>query len=75
MYFYDEPLYEPTPADEGWYHETQLPDLELTREHLEGCLESLYEHGDVQQLEDCLSHLCALYDVHYKVTQLKVASV
>jgi len=70
-----EPDYEPTPSENGWYHESELPDFDETRECLEGCLESLYKNGDIRLLEDCVSQLCALYDVRYKCSDLKVAAV
>jgi len=55
-----EPDVEPeTPADHGWVHEDDLPDLEHCTAMLQSVINSVYETGDVELLEDCLDELAS----------------
>jgi len=44
----------PTPADYGWVHEDDIPDLDHLQDMLEGIVEALYVTGNVEELENCL---------------------
>jgi len=65
--------YSPSPSDEGYVHEDDLPNFDDTRDFLSGIVESLYKTGNVESLEHCLEELCAQYDVEFepKVPQLE----
>ncbi len=60
--------YEPTPADYGWVHEDDLPDLDHAKDMLEGVLEALYVSGDVEKLEDCLDELTGCFELKLPAT-------
>lgn len=58
-----EPDYEETPADHGWIHEDDLPDLDSVRDFLTGVIEAVYVTGDVESLENCLDEICGQFDL------------
>lgn len=58
-----EPDYEETPADHGWIHEDDLPDLDGVKDFLTGVLEAVYVTGDVDALENCLDEICSQFDL------------
>lgn len=53
-----EPDVEPeTPADYGWVHQDDLPDIDHCKDMLEGIIEAIYTSGSIDKLEDCLDEL------------------
>jgi len=59
-----EPDVEPeTPADYGWVHQDDLPDVDHCEDMLKGIIEALYTTGDVAALEDCLDELTGQFDM------------
>lgn len=57
---------------EGWHHEDDLPDLDFTRDMLISVINSIYETGDVDQMEDCLQEVCAAFKVKFPVNAPKL---
>lgn len=56
--------YEPeSPADYGWIHEDDCPDIDHCADMLKGMIEALYKTGDVAALEDCLDELAGQFDL------------
>lgn len=56
--------YEPeSPADYGWIHEDDVPDLDACRGFIEVLIKSVYEVGNIEILEDALDELAAQFDV------------
>lgn len=62
----------PTPEDEGYVHEDDLPCFEDTRIFLKGICEALYETGDIKALEDCLEELCCQYETEFSPGEPKL---
>ena len=59
-----EPDVEPeTPADNGWIHEDDLPNLDSIKDFLTGVLEAVYVTGNVGELENCLDEICSQFDL------------
>lgn len=59
-----EPDYDPpTPADYGWIHEDDVPDLDHCTDMLKGILEAVYVTGNVEELENCLDELSGQFDL------------
>ena len=57
-----EPDVEPeTPADYGWIHEDDCPDIEHCEDMLKGVIEAIYRTGDLASLEDCLDELTSQF--------------
>ena len=52
-----------SPRDYGWVHEDELPDLEFGKSMMESLINSVYETGDVELLEDCLDELATLFNL------------
>lgn len=52
-----------SPADYGWVHEDDIPDLDSVRDFLTGVIEAVYVTGDVDKLEDCLDEICHQFDL------------
>ena len=69
MTYYDldswyEPDVEPeTPADHGWVHEDNIPDIGLCKDMLEGLIKAIYKTGNIAALEDCLDELTSQFDL------------
>ena len=61
-----------TPADFGYYHQDDIPNVDLTRDFLQGMLEAVYETGDIDMLERCLEELCYEYCVKYELKAPKM---
>jgi hypothetical protein len=53
----------PTPQDEGWIHEDELPDLEHAKNMLISVRNAIYDTGDIETLEDCLEELLACFEL------------
>lgn len=62
----------PNPEDNGWVQEDSLPNFDDTKDFLKGIVESLYETGNVEQLEHCIEELCFQYDVKFKEKEPKL---
>lgn len=60
MAYYVEPE---NPADFGWVHEDDLPDLDHCKDMLEGIIAALYKTGSIESLEDCLDELTSQFDL------------
>lgn len=55
--------YDYSPADSGWVHEDDLPDLASVKEFLMGVIEAVYETGDIEDLHFCLEEACGYLDM------------
>ncbi|MGL5264487.1 MAG: hypothetical protein ACRDAI_07995 [Candidatus Rhabdochlamydia sp.] len=67
---WNEPDFDPpTPADYGWIHEDDIPDLDNTKCFVEGILESVYLTGNIEKLEDCLDEICGQFDLKLPTTK------
>ena len=56
--------YEPeTPADYGWVHEDDLPDMDHCKDMLQGIIDAIYKTGDIAKLEDCLDELTHQFEM------------
>lgn len=62
-WWYDPDPEPETPADYGWIHEDDVPDLELCQEMVERVIEAVYTTGDVDALEGFIDELAGLFDV------------
>jgi hypothetical protein len=61
---WNEPDFDPpTPADYGWIHEDDIPDLNSTKCFIKGMLESVYLTGNIEKLEECLDEICGQFDL------------
>ena len=58
----------PTPADYGWVHEDDIPDLDHAKDMLEGVLEAIYVTGNIEKLEDCLDELTGCFELKIPAT-------
>lgn len=52
-----------TPADCGWIHEDEIPDLDAAKSSLEAILRDVYVTGSPEDLEANLMQICALFDL------------
>lgn len=52
-----------TPADYGWVHEDDVPDLDHCKDMLQGIIEAFYQTGSVEELENCLDEICGQFDL------------
>lgn len=52
-----------TPADYGWIHKDDVPDLDHCMDMLKGILEAVYVTGNVEELENCLDELSGQFDL------------
>lgn len=66
-----EPDYQETPADYGWVHETELPNLDACSEWLQDIMAAIYKTGDLNQLEFAIEELCDELGVKYTLGDLK----
>lgn len=53
----------PSPHEDGWIHEDDLPNFNDTRDFLVGVIECVYETGDIEKLEGMLDELCYQFGV------------
>jgi len=67
-YDYDEP----TPADFGWVHEDDLPEMAAVEDFLKGIYESLYVTGNVDKLEGCLEELFHQFDMKFELGKVQI---
>lgn len=59
-----EPDYDPpSPADYGWVHEDDLPNLDSVEDFLKGVIEAVYVTGNVEELENCLDEICSQFNL------------
>ena len=59
-----EPDVEPeTPADYGWIHEDDVPDLDACERFLQVMIKCVYENGNMEIFEDALDELAAQFDL------------
>lgn len=56
--------------DFGLMRKSDLPNFEDTQDYLEGVVKSVYQTGDVEQLEHCLEELCFQFGVEFKSEEL-----
>ena len=49
--------------ENGYIHESELPDFAQIKDHLKGIIESVYETGDVAMLESCLDEVCHQFGI------------
>ena len=47
-----------TLEDAGYIHESNLPDLEHLKDHVQGIIDAMYKTGDVGALESSLDEVC-----------------
>lgn len=59
----------PTPEDEGWIHEDDLPDLEHAKNMLISVRNAIYDTGDIENLEDCLEEVLACFNLSIPKTE------
>lgn len=52
-----------TPNEYGYYHQSELPDLNHCRDMLSGCVDSLYQDDYLEKLEDFLEELCGEFGI------------
>lgn len=71
MYDYDYDY--PTPEDDGYIHESDLPNFDSTRDYLQGIVEAVYKTGDLEMLEHCLEELCGQFELKYEMGELQLA--
>lgn len=57
--------YEETPADYGWIHEDDLPDLDFVRYELANLVKAVYKTGNINDLEKSLEEICESLEVNY----------
>jgi hypothetical protein len=69
-----EPQEQPSPADYGYVHKDDVPDVSHCRDMLEGIIEAVYKTGDVAKLEDCLDELAAEFGIKLPETEVLVKS-
>lgn len=67
-YDYDEP----TPADLGWVHKDNLPEMEAVEDFLQGIYEALYINGDVDKLEGCLEELFHQFNMKFELGEVQL---
>lgn len=67
--WYEPEVEQSTPADYGWVHEDDVPDIEHCKDMLEGILEALYKTGDVAKLEDHLDELVSQFEMSLPKTE------
>lgn len=68
-WWYDPDPEPETPADYGWIHEDDCPDIEHCQDMLKGIMEALYKTGNVAMLEDCLDELVGQFDLKLPQTE------
>jgi|TARA_R110000868_G_C10970190_1_gene769683 hypothetical protein len=56
------------PSDHGYFHESELPDLDHLTDHVKGILEAIYSTGDCAQLERCLEEVCGELNIAFEPT-------
>lgn len=61
--WYEPDSYEETAEDHGYIHQDNLPDFELIASSIQGIVRSVYESGDLEDLEDYLEELCTEFDL------------
>lgn len=61
--------YSDCPSDHGYFHESELPDYDHLKEHVQGILDALYKTGSVTQLERCLEEVCEELEIAFEPTQ------
>ena len=57
------------PSDHGFYHESELPDLDHLKDHVQGILDALYKTGSITQLESSLDEVCGELGIPFKPTR------
>ena len=63
---YEYPSNDDMLCEQGYIHESELPDFAQIKEHLKGIIEAVYETGDVAMLESCLDEVCHQFDIKLK---------
>jgi hypothetical protein len=53
----------PSPRDQGWVREDEIPDLTACEKFLKGILEAVFETGNIAKLEDFLDELCGQFGI------------
>lgn len=59
--------YTPTPEDDGYYHQDDLPDFDSCEDFLKGIIEAVYVTGDIKDLENCLDELTAQFSNQFDI--------
>lgn len=67
---WSEPDFDPiTPADYGWVHENDIPNLDHVKKCLKGIVDSVYFTGDIDELENYLDEVCEEFDVKLPISE------
>lgn len=61
-----------TPADYGYYHERDLPDLDHCRRMISAILSQMYYTGQVYCMEQCIEELAHQFDIEMPERSLKI---
>lgn len=60
------------PEEHGYYHESEIPDPEHSKEMLNGIMDALFSSGSEDLLNFCLEELCFEYKIPFKNKPLKI---
>ena len=63
---YENPSNDDILREQGYIHESELPDFAQIKDHLKGIIESVYDTGDVAMLESCLDEVCHQFKIKLK---------
>jgi len=71
---FNEDDYNAMMLDEHYHNDRFMQnfDLDAAKDYLSGCLESIYENGDIDKLEHCLEELCYVLNVPFAGKTLKI---
>lgn len=61
--------------EHGYIHQSDLPDFERIKDHLNGIIEAVYETGDVGMLESCLDEVCHEFGIKIKDKHPKIIKI
>lgn len=62
-YAYNDSYYENTPADFGWVHESDIPDIEECKKLLQTLIDAVYTTGNIQSIDSAIEDLASQLDV------------
>lgn len=63
---YEHPSNDDILREQGYIHESELPDFPQIKDHLKGIIEAVYTTGDVAMLESCLDEVCHQFKIKLK---------
>ena len=61
-----------TLEDAGYIHESNLPDLDHLRDHVQGMIDAMYKTGDVGALESSLDEVCYVLGIKLNEGEPKI---